>query len=140
MAVPEVLVAVTGDKFKIRRVTEQLITRRNPNRIICELDTAQSSVPTTTGEIDIPGIPVNLLLNPLRSKVDNIDAAVTLALLGDVAINFGSAGAVMRSLLVVGEKRAPECLLTGRGASRIESTSALTPSKSAGAPAQSWPF
>ena len=82
MAVPEVLIAVTGYQLKIRRVTKQLITRCNPNRIIRELDTAQSSVPTTTGEIDIPGIPVNLLLNPLRSKVDNIDAAVTLALLG----------------------------------------------------------
>ena len=68
--------------MEIRRIAKQFIASGNPNRIVCEFDSAKPSVPTAAGKINIARIPVNLLLDPLFGKIDEVHPSVTLSFLG----------------------------------------------------------
>ena len=82
MTVPQVVISITRDQLKLRRVAKQLIACRNPNRIIRKLDTTQPPVPPSPGKINLTGVPVDLLLDLLGRKIDELDTTVALTLLG----------------------------------------------------------
>lgn len=67
--------------FKIAVVAKKFIAGRDVDVISVEGDSAQTSIRTPAFEVDIAGIPVNVLFAGLRFEVDRIDTAVAFALL-----------------------------------------------------------
>jgi len=81
MAVFQVTIAIGVLDFKIAVVAKEFIAGSNINVIAIESDSAQTPIRTAAFEIDIAGIPVDMLLAGLRFKIDRINTAVTLTLL-----------------------------------------------------------
>lgn len=61
-------------------VDEQLVARSDIHLVVMERDAAKSTVPATPGPVDIRGIPVEKLMHTLCCRIDQIDAAMALAL------------------------------------------------------------
>ena len=81
VTVLEVAVAKRAQLPEVRVVDEQFVARGDINLIAVESNAAQAAIPATASPVNIGGIPVQYLVNGLRCRIDNKDAAVTFALL-----------------------------------------------------------
>ena len=87
MAMLQGAAAVAGLQREVRRVDEEFVARGDIDFFGCgrvgpEGDPAQSAVPSPAGPVDVHSIPIDLLFNTVLAEVDQIDAAMALALLG----------------------------------------------------------
>jgi hypothetical protein len=76
----QVRTTVGTDHLKFRRVHEKLIAGGNVNFVAIEGDTSQPAVPTSSLPIDVAGVPVYGQGGLSLINIDQIYAAMTLAL------------------------------------------------------------
>ena len=80
VAVFEIAITERPDDAKMPVEDEDLVARRDIDFIVEKSDPAQASVPAAPRPVDVYRIPVERLDNGLTRRVDNENAAVTLAL------------------------------------------------------------
>lgn len=68
------------DFLETRGVSEQLVARRNEYPVPVERDPAQAAIPAASLPVDIDRVPVDRLPDLLLLEIDQVDAAVALAL------------------------------------------------------------
>ena len=66
--------------MELRRIGKELVARRDVDRITVEGNAAQATVPAAALPVDPGGVPVEFLAHLARIEVDQVDAAVALAL------------------------------------------------------------
>ena len=80
MAVIQVEVFTETLDFEAAVATKKYIACGNQDFFVAECDAAQTSVAAAAPEVNLARVPVNVLLNLLLVKIDQKNAAVTLAL------------------------------------------------------------
>ena len=80
VAMPEVRVAPRSDQLEVRRVGEELVARGDVDDLAVEGDAAQAAVPAAALPVDGGRVPVDDLPHVPSLEVDEVHAAVALAL------------------------------------------------------------
>jgi len=76
----QVAVAPGTDAVKVRRIRKQLVAGGDVNGLAIERDTAQAPVPAAPAPVNVRSVPVDGLCDRLPFDIDQVDAAVALAL------------------------------------------------------------
>ena len=81
MAVIEIAVAPWGLNSKLFVITKKFVWGGDPDVVFININATQTSVRTSTREINFTGIPVNMLLKLLFLKINGVNATMAFALL-----------------------------------------------------------